>query len=95
MRHSQVGGVSLAILAMVIMATAGSFGASTIVRPVSGPQVLSVLALSSHQAVAACSGPEKDRPSKLGTIRHDHPEMIWLASRRVGLHHLNLPPPCA
>ena len=94
-RHCPVGGVSVALLAMVLMATAGSFGPSTMVRPVAGPQVLSVLAMSSHHPViTACAG-ERLTVRESRIIRVVEPELIRIESLRMGSRRMNLPPPRA
>ncbi|MBG84052.1 MAG: hypothetical protein CMJ40_05840 [Phycisphaerae bacterium] len=94
-RHCPVGSVSVAVLAMVLLATAGSFGPSTIVRPVAGPQVLSVLALSVHHPAISGGDLEQDRPRGVETVRVVQPDLIRLEALRMGSQRLNLPPPRA
>lgn len=94
-RHCPVGGVSVALLAMVLMATAGSFGPSTIVRPVAGPQVLSVLAMSSHHPVITAGAGERLAVRNSRVPRLVEPELIRIESLRMGSRRMNLPPPRA
>ena len=94
-RPCPVGGIPLALLAMVLIATAGSLGPSTIVRPVAGPQVLSVLALTSHHPAINGCGHEQIQSREVGVVRVIQPELIRLECLRMGSRRLNLPPPRA